>query len=316
MKKISLLLAIILTFAIVLTGCGNSSNKAAMDMEAPQMAPMPSVVPNAPSYDYGSLEMGGLTKEDGYSSSVSTGDIYNNESNKIIRTANLTIQSTDFDTAVEMLNQLTNQMGGYFETAEVESGGYYNQYANRSAYYVVRVPKENFVAFRDGTSGIGHVHSIHENTQDVGETYYDTEARLATLTTKRDRLLALLEKADVMEDIITLENALADVQYQIDKHTATLRKYDSLIGYSTFYIRLNEVMEIKEEPSVKETFGSKFVSNLKKGFKEFGEGLQDFAIWFARNLMGIIIFAAVVVVVIIVIRRAMRHRRRQRNSEG
>ena len=203
MKKISILLAIILTLVIVLTGCGASSNKATMDMaypmEAPERAPMASAVPNAPSapgydYDMPSMEMGGVVKDDGYSVSGSAGNIYNSESNKIIRTANMTIQSTDFDASVAALNQLTNQMGGYFETAEVESGGYYNQYANRSAYYVVRVPKENFVAFRDGTGGIGHVHSIHENTQDVGESYYDTEARLATLITKRDRLLELMEK--------------------------------------------------------------------------------------------------------------------------
>ena len=117
-----------------------------------------------------------------------------------------------------------------------------------------------------------------------------------------------------MEDIITLENALADVQYQIDMHTSTLRKYDSLIGYSTFYIRINEVVEIKEEPPVTETFGSKFISNLKRGFKEFGEGVQDFAIWFARNLIGIIIFAAVVVVVVLVVRRTVRRRRAKQNS--
>jgi len=117
-----------------------------------------------------------------------------------------------------------------------------------------------------------------------------------------------------MEDIISLENALADVQYQIDMHTSTLRKYDSLIGYSTFYIRLNEVVEIKEEPSERESFGSKFISSLKKGFKEFGEGVQNFAIWFARNLIGIIIFAAVVVVVVVVLRRIFRRRRAAKNS--
>lgn len=309
MKKISLLLAIILTLAIILSGCGSNGGsanmKAEMDMAAPG-APMeaPSAEPN---YGYS----GGI-KDGSYTESAS--DIYTNENNKIIRKASLTIQSTDFDAAVEALNRLTQENGGYYETAEVESGSYHNQYANRSAYYVVRIPRENFVAFRDGTGGIGHVYNISESTQDVGEIYYDTEARLKTLTTKRDRLLALLEKAEKMEDVISLENALADVQYEIDRHTSTLRKYDSLIGYSTFYIRLNEVVEITEDPGVKESFGSKFVSSLKRGFEDFGEGLQNFAIWFARNLMGIIIFAAVVVVVVIVACRIVRRRRAKKNT--
>ena len=309
MKKISFSLAMILALAILLTGCG--SNEANMD--AGYMVPSAPMASSEPSPDY---EMGGIKESPSASGSYgSMDDIYNNESNKIIRTANLTIQAVDFDSTIEALNRLTSENGGYYETAEVASGGYYNQRANRSAYYVVRIPKENFVAFRDGAGSIGHVYSISENAQDVGETYYDTEARLATLTTKRDRLLALLEKAEVMEDIITLESALADVQYEIDMHTATLRKYDSLIGYSTFYIRINEVEKISEEPSVKETFGSKFISSLKAGFEDFGEGVQDFVIWLARNLIGVIIFAAVVVAVILVVRRQVRRRRSNKQGE-
>lgn len=303
MKKISLLLAIILTMALLLSGCG--SNSAAVDAE---YAPAASSAPNY-AYDSGSITES-YDKESSYDNTES---IYNSESNKIIRTATLTIQAVDFDATIEALNRLTSEHGGYYETAEVQSGGYYNKYANRSAYYVVRVPKENFASFRDGSGSIGHVYSISENSQNVGETYYDTEARLATLTTKRERLLALLEKAEVMEDIITLENALAEVQYEIDMHTATLRKYDSLIDYATFYIRINEVEEIVETPGVKETFGSKFVSNLKRGFVEFGEWLQDVAIWIAYNLVGLVIFAAVVVVIVVVVRLFIRRRRERKN---
>lgn len=300
MKRKSLLLAVLMCVILLLSACGRSGGMAATENWAAE----------APSMDASGI------KSESSSDSYYESDIYTSDSNKIIRTANLTIQTTEFDDAVAALNKLTGEQGGYFETAEVESGGYYNQYANRSAYYVVRIPKENFVAFRDGTGGIGHVYSISENTQDVGETYYDTEARLATLTTKRDRLLALLEKAEIMEDIITLENALADVQYEIDMHTATLRKYDSLIGYSTFYIRINEVVKITEDPGAKETFGSRFAASLKAGFEDFGESLQDFALWLARNLIGVVIFAAIVVAVVIVVRRQiLRRRTRKTQSE-
>lgn len=315
MKKISLLLAILLTLALLLTGCGSSGMKAEsmydanMSSGSAPMAPEAQAPMEAPSLDYDSSS--GLKGEYGYADGS---DIYNNESNKIIRTASLTIQSTDFDASVEALDRLTRELGGYYESASVESGSYHNQNANRSAYYTVRIPRENFNAFRDGTGGIGHVYNISENSQDVGEAYYDTEARLKTLETKRERLLSLLEQAEKMEDIITLENALADVQYQIDMHTSTLRRYDSLIGFSTFNIRLHEVQEITEEPGVKESFGSKFLSNLKRGFREFGESLADFAIWFARNLMGIIVFAVVVVAVIIVLRRLVRRRRARKNN--
>ena len=311
MKKKSLFLALFLIFTLLLTACGAANSGMSADKAGMQIAPAASANPSESIiYD----KNYGISSDGSYLETPTQGEIYNNDSNKIIRTADITIQTTEFDAAVESLNHLTQNMGGYYETAKVESGGYYNQYANRSAYFVVRIPRENFTAFRDSTGSIGHVRSLSESSQDVGESYYDTEARLNTLTTKRDRLLSLLEKAGKMEDIITLENALADVQYQIDMYTSTLRKYDSLIGYSTFRISLNEVIEISNEPSEKESFGSKFISNLKKGFKEFGEAVQDFAIWFARNLIGVMIFVAVVIVIVVVVRRALRRRRARKNT--
>ena len=308
MKKKSLALALLTVMLLLLSACGASGNKAAMDSMA-AMAPSASYAPEkeAPAEMDGSWESGYLTNVGK--------DIYNNPNNKIIRSARMVIQTTAFDETVAGLADLTEANGGYYETAEVQGGGYYDRYSRRTAYYVVRIPKENFIAFRNGAGEIGHLFSIVEDAQDVGETYYDTEARLATLTTKRDRLLALLEEATVMEDIITLEDALAEVLYEIDKHTATLRKYDSLINYSTFTITVEEVVKIVEEPKVEDSFGVKFVAGLKRGSARFGDNLQDFALWFAESIIGLVIFAAIVVVVVIFIRRRIRKARERRKTE-
>ena len=314
MKKISLLLASLLTLALVLTGCGGSKTANSW---ASQDSIAPSAAPEYSQSDKGWVS-GGMTGSGGMSNSgdlpYESSDIYENPNTKVIRTAELSIQTTEFDKAVEALAALTRDMGGYYESARVDGGGLYDQYARRSGYYVVRIPQENFEAFRDSAGGIGHLYSITEDSQDVGEQYYDTEARLATLTTKRERLLALLEKADVMEDIISLENALADVQYQIDMHTSTLRRYDSLIGYSTFRISMNEVVQISTEPSVKESFGSRLAASFQRGLRDFGEGLQDFALWLARNLIGVVIFLVLVVVVIVVLRKGIKRRRSRKQT--
>ena len=311
MKKRSLALAILMALLLVLSACGAAnSEKAAMDSAA-NMVPSASYAPEkeapAEMQDGGVYESGILTNVGN--------DIYNDPNNKVIRSARLVIQTTEFDATVAGLAQLTEANGGYYETAEVEGGGYYDTYSRRTAYYVVRIPRENFIAFRDGAGEIGHLYSIVEDAKDVGETYYDTEARLATLTTKRDRLLALLEEATEMEDIITLENALADVLYEIDQHTATLRKYDSLISYSTFTITVEEVVKIVEEPKVEDSFGVKLAASFKRGLERFGENLEDFALWFARNLIGVVIFAAVVVVIVLFIRKRIRRFREKRMSE-
>ena len=83
---------------------------------------------------------------------------------------------------------------------------------------------------------LGYITESSESSEDVGERYYDAETRLKTQRTKQERLLALLEQADTMEDIISLENALGDVEYQIEQLSSTLNRYDALISYSTFTI--------------------------------------------------------------------------------
>lgn len=302
MKKKVSSLAMAAAMLLLLAACGAKTSDSAE---------------NSAGYDqYSSVELPAestAVSKDSYMTTVES-DIYDNAENKIIRTATMYIQTTEFEEAVAGLAQLTESKGGYYETAEMYGGSYYSTHASRSAYYVVRIPKENFVAFRDAAGGIGYLCNIQEGTKDVGETYYDTEARLATLTTKRDRLLALLEEATVMEDIITLENALADVMYEIDMHTATLRKYDSLINYSTFTITIDEVTRIVEEPGVEDSFGTKLAANLKEGFERFGENLQDFVLWFANNLIGIVIFVAVICGGLLLVRRMFRRRKERRTD--
>lgn len=75
----------------------------------------------------------------------------------------------------------------------------------------------------------------------MGQNYSDIELRLQTQRTKQERLLALLEKAATMEDIISLENALSETEYQIEQYTSDLKRYDSLIDFATIELRLTEV---------------------------------------------------------------------------
>lgn len=298
-KATALLLTFLLLFTLCACGAGSKSTDAASMSGATADTSAPAEMPQAENY-------GGI-----YKNASAESQIYSDPDAKVIRTAELTIQTLDFDQSVTDLAALTEANKGYYETAQIESGGYYDQYARRSAYYVVRVPKENFVSFRDAVGTVGHIYNSTEGTQNVGEEYYDTEARLETLTTKRERLLALLEKADVMEDIISLENALADVQYEIDMYTSTLRKYDSLIGYSTFTIYLNEVVKIEQEPGPQESFGTRLLASLKDGLSSFGEALQSFAFWLARNLITLVILAVIVVVVVKVV---LHYRKKRRNT--
>ena len=61
------------------------------------------------------------------------------QSAKMIYTADVTLQTKEYDEAYAALNALVGELGGYFETRELSQGGTY-----RSMFCVVRVPADQF----------------------------------------------------------------------------------------------------------------------------------------------------------------------------
>ena len=53
---------------------------------------------------------------------------------------------------------------------------------------------------------------------DVTLRYVDVDSHKKALETEQERLLALLEKAENVEDIITIENRLSDVRYELENY--------------------------------------------------------------------------------------------------
>lgn len=158
------------------------------------------------------------------------------ENAKLILSADLTMETQTYEDSCAALERMTAEAGGY-----IQSSGSYGEQGSRTADYTLRVPQEQFETFFNQLGETCHVISSHRWSEDVTEQYTDIETRLATLQTKHERLLALLDQASQMEDIISLENALADCEYEIDSLTGEKRHYDDLVGFSTFNVSLREV---------------------------------------------------------------------------
>lgn len=232
--------------------------------------------------------------------------VYRNSGAKLIRRAELTIQTTQFDQAAANLEQLVQDCGGYFEQASVHGGSYRDANASRWGEYIVRVPAEQYEAFKSGSSGIGYLIRSNESSEDVGELYYDTEARLKTQRTKQERLLSLLEQAATMEDIIELENALSEVEYQIEQLSSTLNRYDALISYSTFTITLEETVRVNQEVGESSSLGQRMSAGVKASMEGVVVGAQNALVWISYHLFGVAVFAAVCVAAVVVGRKKLK----------
>ena len=314
-KILAVAMATILVLGI-LTGCGA---KKSADAAAPQYwdeegIPSGGMFDDKNSY-YGSaaeepMEMEAAAEYDSvttaataegktnYDSVNMVNNLTYGENVKLIFRAWMRLQTLDFAQAESELNKLVEQYNGYFESVYTDNGSYYSNYSRLSGSYTVRVPAANYDKFLSAVGNTCHVMNLNKTTEDIGLQYSDTQMRLETVKAKQERLLVLLKQATEMSDIIELESAISDCQYEIDSLTSTINRYDSLIGYSTVNIELEQVERLGNAITEEETFWQKLAGNFKEGLEDFAYGVEDLVIWIAYNFIGIIVFIVIIVVIV------------------
>lgn len=223
---------------------------------------------------------------------------------KMVYTASIQAETQDYDACTAALEELVDRLGGYLEYASSDSRGD----GSRSASYTVRVPAKEFRGFLKTVGEISHVTSQDQNAENISERYYDTESRLETQKTKMERLQTLLSKAENMEDIIDLENAISETEYQIEQLTGSLRHYDSLVDYATVDIRLREVLRLSTVEEAPPTFGSRLGNAFTDGLRGFGDFLQGLAIFLAYNWLWLLFLGLVLLAVVKLSKRAQARR--------
>ena len=189
---------------------------------------------------------------------------------KIIYTASVSIETTEFDKAVAALENQVQKIGGFVESSNVTGDTQYNSdgtttVVNRWAYYTVRIPCDHFESFLHETEGFGNVTSTSRDAQNVTSAYTDYEARLSSLNTQEERLLDMLAKSEDVETLIALEQRLSDVRYEIESIERNLRNYDMQIKYSTVNLDLREVEVYTPTVPVRRTFSQKLADLLCVG---------------------------------------------------
>ena len=254
MKKrsiLAILLAALLALTIF-TGCAASTKSASADSAAQApAAEMPMEEPasaeefvEAEEFAYDTVattEAGG-----GAAETPEPDDSVADYTAKIIYTASVSIETTEFDKAVAALENQVQKIGGFVESSNVTGDTQYNAdgtttVVNRWAYYTVRIPCDHFESFLHETEGFGNVTSTSRDAQNVTSAYTDYEARLSSLNTQEERLLDMLAKSEDVETLIALEQRLSDVRYEIESIERNLRNYDMQIKYSTVNLDLREV---------------------------------------------------------------------------
>ena len=274
---------------LALAGCGASTGAAAEATASVSMADsaggygmsngtaMPAAVEEAAETDAGEAGDSGTVQE-----------------RKMIHRAELELETTDFDQAVADLADLTERMGGYYESSTVADRGSDYRWAN----YTIRVPADQYSAFLDQAGTLCHETWRNTTQDDVSEAYYDVQGRLTTQRVKLERLQALLEQAENIEDIITIESAISETQESIDRLSGSLQHYDSMVDYATVYITLNEVYQLSTVQQTPAGFAQRLGNAFAGGWRGFLTGMESLVVALAYGWMWILLLAVIVAAVI------------------
>lgn len=232
---------------------------------------------------------------------------------KLIKTAELQIETKKFEKTIDALEKSVTEFNGYIESNHITGTSMLEKYnddnigdfPSRTAQYSLRIPANKLNAYLSKMNTIGNVTSKSISTEDISNQYFDTETRIKSLKIQEERLLNLLKKSGSLSDIIELEKELSTVRYEIESLTTTIKTYDSIINYSTINLSVTEVAEITDTTPPK-TVSDRITAKFKDNLKNISTGFKNTTVFIIGNSVFIIIWLIILVAGFFIARKAVK----------
>ncbi|MDO4303324.1 MAG: DUF4349 domain-containing protein [Bacillota bacterium] len=305
-------LAILAALGLILTGCGGSKMSAeATTDDAAACDTASYATGDIYSYDTAEASAEEYEMDEGGSQAPEVQDT----ARKLIRNVDLQVETEEFDNLLSTISKRTESLSGYIEESYTYNGSTYYGRGNRSASLTIRIPADRLDDFLSEISEVSNVISRNESITDVTLQYVDMESHKKALLAEQERLLELIEQAENVEDIITIESRLSEVRYQLESMESQLRTMDNQVSYSTIYLSIEEVKQYT--PVAEQSIGEKIVTGFTGSLKDVGVGLMNFVIGIIINLPYLVFWAVVILIVVLIIRAVIRRKRngKQRKIE-
>lgn len=213
---------------------------------------------------------------------------------KLITTIHIDAETEDFNKSRSLVESKVTELGGYIENSSI-----YNE--SGSANYTIRIPAANADKLIETLEGNNNITSKSVNVEDVTLTYADTESRKKALKTEEERLLKIMESAETVEDLITVESRLAEVRYELESIESQLRTYDNKIDYTTVYLYLEEVE--KFTPVEKESAGQRIAEGFVESVVSIRDGIVEFFVWFVIHVPQLVLFGIFVAAIVLIVKK-------------
>ena len=117
------------------------------------------------------------------------------------------------------------------------------------------------------------------------------QSRLTAYKTQETRLLEMMEKAQTVEDTITIEEKLTELQYKIDSLQSSLNNWDRQVNYSTISLNVQEVGEYTEQQAVTISYGQRLLNAFTDSLKGAGRFFKNLLVFLVSALPTLVILA-------------------------
>jgi hypothetical protein len=165
---------------------------------------------------------------------------------KIVQTASLQLQVDEVGVGFEEVGRIATSVGGFVASSSFSYRDFDededDRARNQVASVTIRVPSETYAAVLSQLRGLAETVDYEEsNASDVTEEFTDLQSRLRNLEATETQLLRLLERAETITDILTVQDRLNGVLGEIEYVKGRLNLIENLTDLATVTVHLRPV---------------------------------------------------------------------------
>ena len=203
------------------------------------------------------------------------------EERMIVRTGEMSLVVDDVVNARDEIAQLAVMFDGYVVSSRI-----WGEEQDMRGRISIRVPDEEFDQALAELRGLAvRVTSESTDSRDVTEEYTDLESRLRNAEATESQYLALLEKAEDVEDILKIYDSLSRVRQEIEQIKGRMQYLERTSSMSLISVYLEPVATTK--PLVRAGW------SVLEAFKSAVRGIAIFGQWLATAAIWLLLFSPV-----------------------
>jgi hypothetical protein len=280
MRKLALLLAAPLLLAAACSQAG-SAPSVSQGRSSEGGAPAPGAV--------GAVDSAGFSAntapDKGIPSVVVSGD------RNLILTAKIDMRSKDPWATSDRAQAIASGLGGDVLNLSQSGSG-----DSRSASLTIRVPSSRFGdALQQLKSLEGEIATSGVSAQDVTDQFVDLQARLTAKQAEEQRYIAILNRANTIDEILKVDASLGNVRTQIEQLTAQINSIKNRTEFSTISMSISMIALLPGDTTSKVWDPAKTIGRALAALGAMMQVFADAVIWLlVFGWLPLLAFAAVI----------------------